>query len=127
MTKAGLDSSISSPFLLEPELDHPNAVPPPEGAYLDPNSDEYIQQLSAALELNDPRYSHVDPSTMSAFKQILCKYPTAFDLPDAPLGTIKAFITTLKQVIPHQFTSYHTGNAQLSYVLSRMSYSKCCL
>ena len=45
MTKAGLDSSILSPFLPEPYLHHPNAMPPPEGAYLDPNSDEYIQRL----------------------------------------------------------------------------------
>ena len=91
MTKAGLDSSILSPFLPEPDLDHPNAMPPPEGRFLDPNSDEYIQQLFEALELNGPMYSHVDPSTMSAFKDILCKYPTAFHLPGTPLGTIKGF------------------------------------
>ena len=35
--------------------------------------------------------SHVDPSTMSAFKEILHKYPTAFHLPGTPLGTIKGF------------------------------------
>ena len=33
MAGAGLDSSILSPFLSEPDLDNPNAVPPPEGAF----------------------------------------------------------------------------------------------
>ena len=96
-TKTGLDSSILSPFLPEPDLDYPNAIPPPEGAYLDPNSDEYIQQLFEALELNGPMYSHVDPSTISAFKETLQKYPTAFHLPGTPLSTIKGllFLTTI--------------------------------
>ena len=42
MARAGLHSSILSPFLSEPDLDHTNAIPPPEGAYLDPYSDEYF-------------------------------------------------------------------------------------
>ena len=91
MAQAGLDSSILSPFLSEPDLDHPNAMPPPEGAYLDPYSDEYFDQLVTALELDGPMYSHVDPNIMSEFKQILRKYPTAFHLPGTPLGTIKSF------------------------------------
>ena len=91
MARAGLDSSILSPFLSEPDLDHPNAMPPPEGAYLDPYSDEYFAQLVTALELDGPMYSHVDPNIMSEFKQILRKYPTAFHLPGTPLRTIKGF------------------------------------
>ena len=42
MARAGLHSSILSPFLSEPDLDHLNAMPPPEGADLDPYSDEYF-------------------------------------------------------------------------------------
>ena len=103
-------------------------MPPFEGAYLDPNSDEYIQKLFEVLELNGSMYSHVDPSTMSAFKEILRKsIPQPFIYQVHLLVQLRAFIITLTQVIPHQFTSYHTRKAQLSYVLSRMSCSKCYL
>ena len=91
MARAGLDSSILSQFLSEPDLDHPNAMPPPKGAYLDPYSDEYFAQLVTASELDGPMYSDVDPNIMSEFKQILRKYPTAFHLPGTPLGTVKGF------------------------------------
>ena len=91
MARAGLDFSILSPFLPEPDLDHPNAMPPPEGSYLDPNSEKYFQKLVEALKLDGPMYSHVDPNIMSQFKQTLRKYPTAFHLPGTPLGTIKGF------------------------------------
>ena len=70
MGQAGLDSSILSPFLSEPDLDHPKTMPPPEGLYLDANSEEYFQKLVKALELDGPMYSHVDPYIMSQFKQI---------------------------------------------------------
>ena len=75
MARAGLDSSILSPFLSEPDLDHPKTMPPPEGLYLDPHSEEYFQKLVKALELDGPMYSHVDPYIMSQFKQTLHKYP----------------------------------------------------
>ena len=45
MARAWLDSSILSPFLPEPDLDHPNAMPSPESSYLDPNSVEYLQYI----------------------------------------------------------------------------------
>ena len=48
MGRAGLDSSILFPFLSEPDWDHPNAMPPPEGAYLDSYSDQYFDQLVTA-------------------------------------------------------------------------------
>ena len=66
-------------------------MPHHEGAYLDPYSDEYFDQLVIALELDGPMCSHVNPKIMSEFKQILRKYPTAFHLPGTPLGTIKGF------------------------------------
>ena len=66
-------------------------MPPPEGAYLDPYSDEYFAQFVTALEMDGLMYSHVDPNIMSEFKQILRKYPTAFRLPGTPMGTIKDF------------------------------------
>ena len=75
MARAGLDSSILSPFLSEPDLDHPKTMPPPEGLYLDPNSEEHFQKLVKALELDGLMYSHVDPYLMSQFKQTLHKYP----------------------------------------------------
>ena len=42
MARTRLDSSILSPFLSEPDFDHPDAMPPPEDAYLVPYSDEYF-------------------------------------------------------------------------------------
>ena len=91
MARAGLDFLILSPIFPEPDLDHPNTMPPPEGSYLDPNPEQYFQKLVEALELDGPMYSHMDPNIMSEFKQILHKYPTAFHLPYTPLGTINGF------------------------------------
>ena len=68
MTCAGLDSSILSPFLPEPESDHPHAFPPTDSGGLDPHSAEYFNKLVHALELDTPTYSHVDPVTMQQFK-----------------------------------------------------------
>ena len=92
-TKAhtGLDSSILSPFLPEPESDHPHAFPPTDSGGLDPHSDEYFNKLVHALEQDSPTYSHVDPVTMHQFKVLLRKYPEAFYLPGSQLGTINGF------------------------------------
>ena len=78
MTRACLDSSILSPFLPEPESDHPHAFPPTDSGGLDPHSDEYFKKFVHALELDSPTYSHVDPFTMQQFKVLLRKYPEAF-------------------------------------------------
>ena len=91
MTCAGLDSSILSPFLPEPESDHPHAFPPTDSGGLDPHSDEYFNKLVHALELDSRTYSHVDPVTMQQFKVLLHKYPEAFYLPGSQLGTINGF------------------------------------
>ena len=79
------------PFLSEPDLDHPDALPPTGGVFLDPHSEEYFDKLVKALELDGPLYAKVDPNTMDQFKEILRKYPEAFHLPGTPLGTIKGF------------------------------------
>ena len=91
MAQAGLDSSLLHPFLSEPDLDHPDALPPTGGVFLDPHSEEYFDKLVKALELDGPLYAKVDPNTMDQFKEILRKYPEAFHLPGTPLGTIKGF------------------------------------
>ena len=91
MAQAGLDSSLLHPFLSEPDLDHPDALPPTGGVYLDPHYDEYFDKLVKASELDGPLYAKVDPNTMDQFKEIIRKYPEAFHLPGTPLGTIKAF------------------------------------
>ena len=88
MARAGLDSSILSPFLPEPDLDHPEALPPTGQVYLDPYSDEYFDKLVAALELDSPMYANIDSEVIAKFKEILRKYPEAFHLPRTPLGTI---------------------------------------
>ena len=49
MTRAGLDSSILSRFLPEPESDHPHAFPPTDSEGLDPHSDEYFNKLVHAF------------------------------------------------------------------------------
>ena len=89
MARAGLDLFILSPFLPEPDLDHPKALPPTGGVYLDPYSDEYFDKLVAALELDSPMYANIDSEVIVKFKEILRKYPEAFHLPGTPLGTIK--------------------------------------
>ena len=91
MAQAGLDSSLLQPFLSEPDLDHPDALPPTAEVYLDPHSEEYFDKLVKALELDGPLHAKVDPNTMDQFKEILRKYPEAFHLPGTPLGTIKRF------------------------------------
>ena len=91
MARAGLDSSLLHPFLSEPALDHPDALSPTGGVYLDPHSDEYFDKLVKALELDGLLYAKMDPNTMDQFKEILRKYPEAFHLPGTPLGTIKGF------------------------------------
>ena len=91
MARAGLDSSILSPFLPEPESDHPHAFPPTDSGGLEPHSEEYFNKLVQALELDSPIYSHVDPLIMEKFKALLRKYPEAFYLPGSQLGTMKGF------------------------------------
>ena len=91
MAEAGLYSSLLHPFLSEPDLDHPDALPSIGGVYLDPHSDEYFDKLVKALELDGPLYAKVNPNMMDQFKGILDKYPDAFHLPGTPLGTMKGF------------------------------------
>ena len=91
MQQSGLDSSILSPFLPEPDTDHPNIFPPTSAAHLDPHSEEYYQKLVEALELDTQAYSHVNPDILTQFKALLRKYPTAFHLPGAELHPVKGF------------------------------------
>ena len=80
------------PLLPEPDWDHPEALPPTGGVYLDPYSDEYFDKLVAALELDSPNmYVNIDPEVIVKFKEILRKQPEAFHLPGTPLSTIKEF------------------------------------
>ena len=91
MTKAGLDSSYLSPFLPEPDLDPPHVHPPVEEVSLDPHSEEYFQQLVAALDLETDTYAHVDLAIMSKFKALIRKYSHAFYLPGSELTPITGF------------------------------------
>ena len=67
MARAGLDSSILSPFLPEPDLDYPEALPPTGGVHLDPYSDEYFDKLVAALELDSPMYANNNSEVIVKF------------------------------------------------------------
>ena len=98
MAKAGLDSSYLSPFLPEPDLDPPYVYPPVEIVDLDPHSDEYFQKLVAALDLDTDSYTHVDPTIMTRFKDLIRKYAHAFYLP----GTINItpFFLVLVAMLP---------------------------
>ena len=78
MAQAGLDSSILSPILPEPDLEHPEALPHTGRVYLDPYSDEYFDKLVAALELESPMYVNIDSEVIVKFKEILRKCPEAF-------------------------------------------------
>ena len=91
MAQAGLDSSILSPFLPEPDLDPPHIFPPVENVGLDPHSEDYFQKLVTALDLETENYAHVDPGIMKQFKELIRKYSHAFYLPGSELSTIKGF------------------------------------
>ena len=106
MAKAGLDSSYLSPFLPEPDLDPPHVYPLVEIVDLDPHSEEYFQKLVAASDLDTDSYAHVDPTTMTKFKELIRKYPHAFYLPGTSLNTIKGFHHNI-----------HTGDSPPGYRL----------
>ena len=91
MQQYGLDSSILSPFLPEPDTDHPNIFPPTSAVHLDPHSEAYYQKLVEALELDTQVYSHVNPDILTQFKALIRKYLTAFHLPGAELNPVKGF------------------------------------
>ena len=91
MQQSGLDSSILSPFLPEPDIDHPNIFPPTSDVCLDPHSEEYYQKLVEALELDTQAHFHVNPEIMTHFKALIRKYPTAFHLPGAELRPVTGF------------------------------------
>ena len=69
----------------------PTCIPPVEIVDLDPHSEEYFQKLVAALDLDIDSYAHVDPTTMTRFKELIRKYPHAFYLQGTSLNTIKGF------------------------------------
>ena len=113
MHQFGLDFSVLSPFLPEPDIDHLNILLPkhiPTICTFDLYSEEYFQKLVEALDLDTSTYSHVNPETLIQFKALLRKNPTAFYLPGAPLHPIKGFHHNI-----------HTGDAQPVY---RMLYHK---
>ena len=85
MQQSGLDSSILSPFLPEPDTDHPNMFPPTSTVHLDSHSEEYYQKLVEAFELDIQAYSHVSPEILTQFKALMRKYPMAFHLSEAEL------------------------------------------
>ena len=70
MQQSGLDSSILSPFLREPDIDHPNISPPTSDVRLDPHSEEYYQKLVEVLELDTHAYFHINPEIQSSDLQI---------------------------------------------------------
>ena len=51
MKKAGLHSSLLSPFLDDHDTDHPHALPSTEPVYLNPYSEEYYETLVNTLNL----------------------------------------------------------------------------
>ena len=93
MVQAGLDSSILAPFLPEPDIPHLSELTPTDPIYLDPKSDEYFEKVCAALELDSPLCSHLDPKLWEEFKALVKKYFEIFYLPGSPLGpgTVKDF------------------------------------
>ena len=91
MAQAGLDSSFSSSFLPEPDLDPPHVFLPAENVGLDPHSEEYFQKLVAALDFDTDIYAHVDPVIIKQFKELIRKYSYAFHIPGSHLGTIKGY------------------------------------
>ena len=96
LAAAGLDSSLLSPFseTISEFNEHDSEFVPPTTATLDPYSEEYHQALLKALELDSLKYAHVEGDILHDFKQLLCKYPTAFLLPGFPPGRNQRFPTS---------------------------------
>ena len=122
LARTGLDSSVLSPFLPEPESDHPHAFPPTDSGGLDPHSEEYFNKLVQALELDSPTYSHVDPRIMQEFKELLRKYPEAFYLPGSQLGTMKGFYHNIDtgQAPPVYRLPYRKSPAELGAIRNEL-------
>ena len=59
MKKAGLHSSLLSPFFDDHDADHPHALPSTDPVYLDPYSEEYYETLVNTLDLDSPKYSNI--------------------------------------------------------------------
>ena len=59
MAQAGLDSSVLAPFLPEPDIDHPQALPPIGPVYVDPHSDMCFQKIILALELDSSHFTYM--------------------------------------------------------------------
>ena len=89
MKKAGLHSSLLSPFLDDHDADHPHALPSTDPVYLDPYSEEYYETLVNTLDLDSPKYSNISEDVMSNFKNLLRRYPEVFHIPGSPPGIIK--------------------------------------
>ena len=103
MTKAGLDSSYLSPFLPEPDLDPPHVHPPVEDVSLDPHSEEYFQQLVAALDLETDTASHVNPE--------LCQVAYEFG---KYLASLPNKTATASQACKQVYLSYHSAREILT-------------
>ena len=89
--KAGLHSSLLSPFLDDHDADHPHALPSTDPVYLDQYSEEYYETLVNTLDLDSPKYFNISEDVMSNFKNLLHRYSEAFHIPGSPLGIIKGF------------------------------------
>ena len=70
----GLDSSILSPFTEPPDIEELHALPPFEPPYLDPTSDNYFDQLVAALQLNTDCYKHASANVLQESKKLVKEY-----------------------------------------------------
>ena len=99
MVQAGLDSSISAPFLPEPDISHPSELPPTDPIHLDPKSDEYVEKVCKALELNGPLYSHLDPKLQEEFKALVKSILRFFTCQGPPLELLRVSTTILILVL----------------------------
>ena len=122
MAQAGLDSSVLSPFLPEPDLDPPNIFPSVENVDLDPHSEGYFQKLVTALDLETENYAHVDPGIMKQFKELIRKYSHAFYFISVPS---QVFIIIFQLEIPLQFIIYLTGKVPQNWQPLKMNYKRC--
>ena len=84
MKKAGLHSSLLSPFLDDHDA-NPHALPSTDPVHLDPCSAEYYETLINALDLDSPKCSNISENVMSNFKNLLHRYPKAFHIPGSHL------------------------------------------
>ena len=121
---AGLDSSILSVFTEPQDTEELHALFPSEPPYLDPTSDDYLDQLVAALQLDTDLYKYFSANVLQKFKKLVKEYTHVFYFPGSPLNTITSFEYRIETAdafpvykLPYRKSSSELGALWTDYIV----------